>query len=158
MSGHILAEILRAIAWTAMAFAIWKGDTAVRVAGAAFLILGASAILINPHAGDVSSETITLALDFACAVIFLLLAVRYANLWIGAAMLFQAAQFSLHAYYLVLELPHDRMHAWINNLDDAGILISIVTGTVLAIRRRMIVARETAQLEAMRKQRSSAAS
>jgi len=157
MSGHILAEILRAIAWTAMAAAIWKGDTAVRVAGASFLILDISAILINPRVGDVSSETITLALDFACAVIFLLLAVRYANLWIGAAMIFQAAQFSLHAYYLVMELPHDRMHAWINNLDDAGILICIVTGTVLAIRRRMVVARETAQLEAIRKQRSSAA-
>jgi hypothetical protein len=157
MSGHLLVEVLRAIAWMAMAVAIWKGDAAVRVAGASFLVLDLATLLISPKVGDVSGETVLLALDFFCAVVLLLLAVRYANLWLGAAMIFQAAQFSVHAYYLVMELPHDRTHAWINNCDNAGIMVSIVTGAVLSVRRRMIVARETAQLEAMRKQRSSAA-
>ena len=102
-----------------------------------------------------SASLILLAVDFVCAVIFLLLAVRYANLWLGAAMLFQAAQFSLHAYYLVMEMPHDLLHAWINNTDDWGILTSIVAGVVLAMRRRRTMAREEAEREALRQQRTS---
>jgi hypothetical protein len=138
-----------------VAFALWKGDRATRIAAVTNAVLAGSTILTNPRVGDVSYETVSLALDFACAVIFLLLAVRYANLWLGAAMIFQAAQFSLHAYYLVMELPHDRMHAWINNTDDWGILVSIGVGTVLAIRRRAALAREEAEREALRQERAS---
>jgi hypothetical protein len=155
MSGHIIAELLRAIIWLAMACAIWKGNTAVRVAAAAFLILDLATLIVHPKVGDVSGETILLALDFFCAVIFLVLAVRYANLWLGAAMLFQAAQFSLHAYYLVMELPHDLMHAWINDADDWGILISLIVGTALAMRRRAAMAREEAEREALRQERAA---
>ncbi|HUO11443.1 MAG TPA: hypothetical protein VMU37_01685 [Caulobacteraceae bacterium] len=139
------------------AFALWKGDWATRAAAVAYAILDGATVVIMPKVGDVSSETLLLALDFACAVTFLLLAVRYANLWLGAAMIFQAAQFSMHAYYLVMELPHDRMHAWINNTDDWGILISIGVGTVLAIRRRAAAAREEAERESLRQQRASRA-
>ena len=89
----------------------------MRVAGVSVLVVELSTFLVRPKVGDLSGETILLALDFFCAVVLLVLAVRYANLWIGAAMLFQAAQFSLHAYYLVMDLPHDRLHAWINNAD-----------------------------------------
>jgi hypothetical protein len=154
MSGHILSETLRAVVWLAMAFALWKGDRAVRVAAVAILLVDVATFLIRPKFGDISGETILLAVDFACAVVLLLLAVRYANLWIGAAMLFQAAQFSVHAYYLVMERPHDRLHAWINNLDLLGIVVSIVSGTVLAIRRRVILAAEDAELEARRQKLS----
>ena len=129
----------------------------MRAAAVAYAILDVATVAIMPKVGDVSSETLLLALDFLCAVTFLLLAVRYANLWLGAAMIFQAAQFSMHAYYLVMELPHDRMHAWINHGDDWGILISICVGAALAMRRRTAQAREAAELEARRKQRSSVA-
>ncbi|HEX3919291.1 MAG TPA: hypothetical protein VHW60_18285 [Caulobacteraceae bacterium] len=112
-------------------------------------------MIIRPHVGDVSAETILLGADFVCAVTFLLLAVRYANLWLGAAMLFQAAQFSLHAWYLINELKIDSTHAWINNGDDWGILIAMFTGAILSIRRRVADAREEAELEARRKQRSA---
>jgi|HubBroStandDraft_5_1064220.scaffolds.fasta_scaffold179431_1 hypothetical protein len=137
--------------------ALWKGDRATRAAAIAFAILDVATSIIRPRVGDVSSETILLVIDFFCAVTFLLLAVRYASLWLGAAMIFQAAQFSLHAYYLVMELPHDLLHAWINNLDDWGIMISIVAGVVLAIRRRQTLAREEAEREVLRQQRASRA-
>jgi hypothetical protein len=158
MFGHYLLEILRFGTWPLLAFAIWKGDSATRVAAATYAVVEIATQIIHPKVGDVSGETILLAVDFFCAVTFLILAVRFANLWLGAAMLFQAAQFSLHAYYLVMELPHDIMHAWINNTDDWGILISMVVGAVLAIRRRAAWAREEAELEARRQQRSSPAS
>jgi hypothetical protein len=155
MSGLVLYGLLRVVTWSTVGFALWKGDLATRVAAIAYAILEITTLIINPHVGDVSGETILLAADFICAVVFLLLAVRYANLWLGAAMLFQAAQFSLHAWYLVNELPHDKLHAWINNGDDWGILIAMFTGTLLAIRRRVADAREEAELEARRKQRSA---
>src|SRR5579863_7713286 len=108
MSGHYLWETLRVVLWVTMAFALWKGDRAVRVAAVSILLVDIATFLIKPKFGDISGETILLSVDFACAVVLLVLAVRFANLWIGAAMLFQAAQFSLHAYYLVMERPHDR--------------------------------------------------
>jgi hypothetical protein len=138
-------------------FALWKGDAPVRFATGAMLAVEAATALVNPKFGDVGSESALLALDFAFAVILLILAVRFASLWIGAAMLLQAAQFSLHAYYLVMELPQDRLHAWINNINDWGILVCICLGTILAIRRRAAHAREEAEREARRVQRGSPA-
>ena len=157
MSGLYLYVFLRVVTWSTVGFALWKGDRATRLAASTYALMEVATMAIKPLTGDVSGETILLGVDFVCAVIFLLLAVRYAHLWLGAAMLFQAAQFSLHSYYLVMEIPHDRLHAWINNADDWGLLISMITGTVLAIRRRESVAREAAELEAMRQQRLSPA-
>src|SRR5690242_16809039 len=117
MSSHYLWESLRVVLWLTMAFALWKGDRAVRIAAIVIVLLDVATFLIRPKFGDTSGETILLTVDFGCAVVLLFLAVRYANLWIGAAMLFQAAQFSLHAFYLVMDRKHDPLHAWINNLD-----------------------------------------
>lgn len=158
MSGlYLLYVSLQVATVLTVAFALWKGDWATRAAAVAYAILNTATFVFMPKVGDVSSETILLALDFICAVTFLLLAVRYANLWLGAAMIFQAAQFSLHAYYLVMELPHDRLHAWINNADDWGIMISIVVGVAMAIRRRQSLAREEDEREVLRQQRASSA-
>ena len=157
MSSHYLWESLRVVLWLTMAFALWKGDRAVRIAAVVIVLMDVATFLIDPKFGDFSGETILLGVDFVCAVVLLFLAVRYANLWIGAAMLFQAAQFSMHAFYLVTERPHDRLHAWINNLDLLGIVISIAWGTALAIRRRVILAQEDAELAARRQKLSQGA-
>jgi hypothetical protein len=158
MSGlnplYILAQTAAVVT---VGFALWKGDRATRAAAVAYALLDIATFILNPTVGNVPSETILLVIDFVCAVTFLLLAVRYASLWLGAAMIFQAAQFSLHAYYLVMELPHDLLHAWINNADDWGIMVSIVVGVVLAIRRRQSLAREEAEREVLRQQRASRA-
>jgi hypothetical protein len=55
---------------------------------------------------------------------------------LGIAMLLQAIQFSLHAYYLVGGLPRDRTFAMVNNLDSIGVLLCILAGTLLTWRRR----------------------
>jgi hypothetical protein len=154
---HILFYVSVAATLGISAFGLWKGDAAVRYATVTNLAVDVFTVIINPKLGDVGGESVLLAVDFAFAVILLVLAVRFANLWIGAAMILQAAQFSLHSYYLVMDLPHDRLHAWINNTDDWGILISFGVGTVLAIRRRQALAREEAEREALRQQRGSAA-
>ena len=154
---HILFYISVAATLGISGFGLWKGDAPVRYAAATNLAVELFTLIINPKFGDVGGESALLAVDFAFAVILLVLVVRFASLWIGAAMILQAAQFSLHAYYLVMELPHDRLHAWINNTDDWGILIAIAVGTVLAIRRRKALAREEADREALRQHRVSRA-
>lgn len=154
---HVLFYALWAATLGVSVFAFWKGDLPVRLAAATHLGVEIATFFLNPKFGDVGGKSTLLAIDFASAVIFLLLAVRFANLWIGAAMILQAAQFSLHAYYLVMELAHDRLHAWINNSCDWGILASIGIGAFLAIRRRVAHAREEAEREALRQQRGSPA-
>lgn len=67
---------------------------------------------------------------------FLLLALRYTSPWLGGAMLFQAIQFALHAYYIVGERPHDPTYGLVNNLNSIGVLICILLGIAAAWRRR----------------------
>ncbi|HEY3798708.1 MAG TPA: hypothetical protein VGL58_10180 [Caulobacteraceae bacterium] len=139
------------------AFAMWKGDTQARIAGV-LNILNAVALplsrLVTHHQSN-EDEVWQLAADFIWAVCLLLLAVRYASRWLGVTMLLQAAQFSLHAFYLVAERPNDLFHAWVNNLNVLGISACIAVGTTLAIRQREADRREAAELEARRKQRVS---
>ena len=77
-----------------------------------------------------------LALDGAVAVGLLLLALRYARVWLGVAVLLQGVQFSLHAYYLVSAIRYDNVYAMVNNLVSLGVLCSLAIGSVLAWRTR----------------------
>ena len=132
------------------AFALWKGDLAAQIAGVASalsaIVLPAARMMLQSQVG----EAVQLSADFVWAVGLLLLAVRFASLWLGVTMLLQSAQFSLHAYYLVMDRPHDLLHAWINNLNTLGISICVLVGALLAIRRRKMLAREEAEREARR--------
>ncbi len=118
------------------ALAWWKGGQPERYG--ASLKLATSLIALVVHIA-LKQQTISIALLIADGVLalgFLLLAIRYASLWTGACMILQAGQFSLHAYYLVAELARDRLYAVTNNLVTLGILVCILTGTLLAWRRR----------------------
>jgi hypothetical protein len=70
-----------------------------------------------------------LVIDGLLGVGLLGLAIRYTSLWLGAAMLLQAAQFSLHAFYYVTAKSFDLLFAVVNNVVSWGILIAIVAGT-----------------------------
>jgi hypothetical protein len=78
---------------------------------------------------------------------FLMLALRYTSPWLGGAMLLQAIQFSLHAYYIIGEKPHDRTYGMVNNLNSAGVLVCILFGIFAAWRKQ---ARTAKQLHAAR--------
>lgn len=67
---------------------------------------------------------------------FLMLALRYASPWLGGAMLLQAIQFSLHAYYLVGERTHDDAYRLVNNLNSVGVLICILFGVFATWRKQ----------------------
>lgn len=138
-------------------FAFWKGDPAARIAGALNFVNAVALPILQLAMKGQTGEVLELAGDLIWAVGLLILVVRYASLWLGVTMLLQAVQFSLHAYYLVMELPHDLLHAWVNNLDEVGISICILIGTILAIRRRITLAREDAERAALRQKASGGA-
>nr|WP_295112127.1 hypothetical protein [uncultured Caulobacter sp.] len=77
-----------------------------------------------------------LALDGAVAGGLLLLALRYARVWLGVAVLLQGVQFSLHAYYLVAGKRYDNAYAMVNNIVSLGVLCSLAAGSILAWRAR----------------------
>ena len=64
------------------------------------------------------------------------MAMRYTTAWLGVAVLLQAAQFSLHAYYLVAGKLYDSFYAMVNNLVSLGVLLCLAAGCLLAWRKR----------------------
>ena len=85
--------------------------------------------------GDALAMT-GLVLDGLLAFSFLALTLRFASLWLGGAMLLQAAQFSLHAYYYVLQREHDLLFAVVNNVVSWGLVWCILSGVAAAWRER----------------------
>ena len=152
--GHnILFYALLGATFGVAAFAILKGDAAVRWAAVTQIVASAISLFYSAMSADLI-ETFELAMGLVTAAIYLWLAVRFANLWIGGAMLLQAAEFSLDSLYLVTDRPLDHLHAWINNTCEWGVVLCTLVGTVLAIVRRRTVAREAAEMETLRQQRA----
>ena len=159
MYTSVLVQIFFVVLAATTALAVWKGDTAVKWGAGIHVALNVVAIPAIQHAiaGDAGEVALVIE-DLLGSIGFLLLAVRFANWWVGAIMLVQSGQFALHSYYLVMELPHDKLHAWLTNSGDWIIILCLLAGTIAAWRRRVALAHEAAELEARRNQRLSATS
>ena len=147
MSGWYFHHLLLVAIIGVAVFAWVKGGTperigsAVNLAGTAVFYLGQRFSSLNGFAPGL------LILDGVLGVSFLALALRYTSLWLGAAMLLQAAQFSLHAFYYVTKKPFDLLFAAVNNIVSWGILICIVAGTVASwMNNRRAAAKASAAL------------
>jgi hypothetical protein len=117
-------------------FTLWKGGTAERAAAViviANVFIGQSGQYIAPGLTD----QIRLANDGLTALVLLGVTVRYAALWMGGVMLFYAAQFTMHSYYLVAERATDYYYALINNIDFIGVVWCLIIGSLVAWRRRV---------------------
>lgn len=118
-------------------FAMWKGGPGERYGAAVILgviILQRLSVAVAP---DSWRPIIGLCADASTALGLLALTLWFASPWLGAVMLFYAAQFTLHSVYLVTGRPHDALHMVVNNLDFAGTHLCLVVGTVVAWRRRV---------------------
>jgi hypothetical protein len=121
---------------TTLGFATWKGAAPERL-GVLAIFLAAIVVWAIETFAPSSAETLLLLIsDALLAVAFLVLAVRYASLWLGLAMMFQAGQFVLHAVYVTGELTYDLRYAVLNNLVTFGICSVILCGTIIGWRRR----------------------
>ena len=132
--GWSLTLLICALAW-------FKGNSAERQGGAIVFAGAVFALGIQIFLPTTSRHIPLLLGEGAIGIGFLVLALRYLSAWLGVAMILQAIQFSLHAYYLVGELPHDRTYAIVNNLDSLGVLLCILVGTLLAWRKRSRLAK-----------------
>jgi hypothetical protein len=127
--GWSATVLVCALAWV-------KGGPAERW-GSAIVLIGSIASLPIQLLLPAGPEAVALLLSEGLyGLAFLLVALRYTSPWLGGAMLLQALQFSLHAYYLVAERKHDLTYGIVNNLNSAGVLICILFGIFAASRRR----------------------
>jgi hypothetical protein len=136
MYSSIIPILVWLIILAVVAFAWIKGGRPERLGGVSVLAAGVAAIAIHGLAQAEWQPMLLLADEALLAVAFLLLALRYTSVWLGGAMILQAVQFSLHAYYLVAERPHDRFYSTVNNIDTLGVLVCILVGTLLTWRKR----------------------
>ena len=122
---------------SACAFALSMGGTAERLAAGVILLNIALGYGVRTFFPD-AVPSFKLVNDGLAATALLVLAVRYAAPWLGGAMFFYAAQFALHSYFLVLNLPGlTALRAHLNNLNFAGITCCLIAGTVVTWRRRL---------------------
>jgi hypothetical protein len=149
MSNHIFVLIL---GWPALiavcAYAWIKGDTPARISGGMLMIVAVLAWLIAHSLPFEARAVPMLVTDGLLAFGFLLLALRYASLWLAATMVLQGMQFSLHAYYLVMTPSGHGAYGLVNNLITYAVMACILGGTVIAQRRRQRARAEQTRAEA----------
>lgn len=76
-----------------------------------------------------------LAVDFTLATGFLVLALRYSNIWLGVAMLLQSAELTLNAVTLSAGRQPSALDALITNLISLGVVATILGGAWVNWRR-----------------------
>jgi hypothetical protein len=137
-----IAPILGWAATFAVCGLAWiKGSAAERWGGAIVLVGSFVALLIQLLLPSRPEAIALLISEGLYSLAFLMLALRYVSPWLGGAMLLQAMQFGLHAYYIVAERHHDLTYGIINNLNSAGVLICILLGIFATWRRQVRAAR-----------------
>lgn len=135
MPSSPIVQLLIVFGLASCLLALWKGGPAERL-GAGFILGNMALGRALGAAPESLGPTLDLVNDALIAVAFLALTLRYGAVWLGVAMLLYAGQFALHSYYVVLDLPNDRLHARVNNLIFVSVILCIVVGTVNAWRRR----------------------
>jgi hypothetical protein len=128
----------------AVLFGLWKGGPAERIAAGVVLInmlVGLATRRFLPEFVD----TTHFINDGLAAMVLLGVTIRYGAPWMGAVMLFYAAQFALHSFYIVTARPNDYLHSLINNINFGGVIWCLIIGTAVAWRRRGRVARPVPQ-------------
>ena len=136
MFGHWLYLLLQAFSIGAAAFAFWKGGRAERVA--------AGVIVLNVLIGYVLVQALHqrgglshLANDGFAALALLMITLRFGAPWMGGAMLFYAAQFTLHSYALVTgQTSASYWFVVLNNVNWNGVVWCLIIGTAMSWRAR----------------------
>jgi len=136
-----IAQLLILFVVSGVLFAAWKGDKAERLA-AAIVVVNMLVGLATAQLAPDFEGIVRFANDGLAAVALLAVTLIYGAPWMGGVMLFYAAQFSLHSYYLVTNRANDDyLHAVINNVNFSGIVWCLIIGTVVAWCRRIRLSR-----------------
>jgi len=122
-------------------FALWRGGPPERIGAGLVLLIALIGGGVNQFPTETSRQIGHLTADGVLALGFLAVAVRYGSLWLGGAMLFQAAQFSLHAFFFVTQKPQNSFYGVVNNVNLFGVLICLLVGALAAASRARAGAR-----------------
>ena len=117
-------------------FAWRRGGAPERIAASALLAAAVLVESIHAWMPKPGQSAALLVVDGMLAFAFLLAALRYVRPWLGIAMVLEGVQFSLHAYFFVVEKPHNYFYSLVNNLVTIGVLLCLVTGSFQAWRQR----------------------
>ena len=128
------------------AFAAWKGGPPERL-GTGMIVVAWIAMLTAERLAKPHVPVVTyLVLDGLLAVGFLIVAVRYSSLWLGAAMIGQAVLFGDHAMRLSDDTPvfwaGANVYLLVNNIVGFLVLFILIGGTFATIQSRRRAARE----------------
>lgn len=122
-------------------FALVKGGPAERLSAGVVILnvaIGQSSVYLAPASDDM----VRLVNDGLTALVLLGITLRYGAMWMGGVMLFYAAQFAMHSYYLVTQRQTgDYLNALLNNINFSGIIWCLIIGSAVAWRRRVRAAR-----------------
>jgi hypothetical protein len=144
MSDSALYYVQTAVCVAMLLFGLWKGGPPERMGvSVIFGIVILQRIVVALTAPSLFT-TVQLVGDALTAMGLLAIAVAYGSLWIGAAMLLYAAQFTLHSFYFVTERATDRFHVIVNNLNFIGVILCLALGTGIAWRQRVVANRKAA--------------
>lgn len=130
------SQVMLAVLLGSCAYAWFKGGSPERV-GSLFNAVVSLAVTVFQVATADKFETLpVLVADGVLATGFLLLALRYASLWLAFAMMLQAAAFTMHSAVLMGIMPPNLYYVLAMNLASAFVLVAIIAGTTSAWMRR----------------------
>ena len=121
-------------------FAWFKGRPAERYGAALFAASSFSILAPEMWTGQAVPIIPEVLLDTAVAIAFLVLAIRYNNLWLGAAMIVKGIQLAINGSHLTeSEDPYlgaINLYAASLNLITLVILIIFLSATIASVRQR----------------------
>jgi hypothetical protein len=136
MFKETISQIVLAVTFITVAFAWWKGGRPERIGSLFNAIFSIGAVVFQALSHKAFGTIPILIADGLLATGFLILAFRYASLWLAAAMVLQAASFLIHASLLMNLLPTHRLYYAAMNVLGGLVMIVILVGTAGAWYRR----------------------
>lgn len=140
----VVVESLNALLVGSCVYAIVKGRPAERLGGLLYLISFLFDTVIALVNGKFVGMVPVLMFDAAVAVGFLVLAIRYNNLWLGAVMMLKGVQLAFHATHLTDETD---MHIGALNIYVLGVNATciMIALTLIMATRSSVRARRSRQ-------------
>lgn len=138
MYQTLASQVVLGLVVLSVLFALWKGGAAERVGALLNGVICIGVPIIQTFLHESLHTLPILMADGLLAVGFLVLAIRYASLWLGAAMLLQAIGFTMHSALMLEVVKPDYTYYAAMNAMSVGVLLSIIVGTAYAwaVRRR----------------------
>ena len=138
MYQSIESQVLLGVIVFSAVFAWWKGGSPERVGALFNGVIAIGITILQATTKEALGTVPILIADGVLAMGFLILALRYATLWLGAAMLLQGMAFSMHSALQLGVLEPGLGYYAAMNIMSLGVLLSIIVGTAQAwvARRR----------------------